>query len=71
MSAETITLPLADVRALVALGWELANYISETDKSTTGSIYGIEYAHKTISCVASLLPREFRGVPHGNGPWDN
>lgn len=57
MPAETITLPLADVRDLVQLGWELTNYISETDKSATGSIYGIEHAHKTIARVASVLPR--------------
>lgn len=49
---ETITLPLADVRALVKLGRELTNYIYETDKSATGSIYGIEHAHKTIARVA-------------------
>lgn len=60
MDQETITLPLADVRALVALGWELTNYISEADKSATGSIYGIEHAHKTIARVGSALPREKR-----------
>lgn len=58
MNADTITLPLADVRALVQLGWELTNHISETDKSATGSIYGIEHAHKTIAKVAVLVPRE-------------
>lgn len=55
-----VTLPIEDVRALVKLGWELTNYISETDKSATGSIYGIEHAHKTIARVASMLPAEQR-----------
>lgn len=58
MPPETVTLPLADVRALVALGFELTEHIAETDKSATGSIYGIEHAHKTIARVASALPRE-------------
>lgn len=52
----TITLPLAEVRALVKLGWELAQYIRDTDTSATGSVYGMEYAHKTIARVAMLLP---------------
>jgi hypothetical protein len=45
--SDTITLPLADVAALVKLAWELTRHIEETDKSATGSIYGIEYADKT------------------------
>lgn len=57
MNAETITLPVADVAALVQLAWELTRHISETDQSATGSIYGIEYAHKTIAKVAVRLPR--------------
>lgn len=55
MNRETITLPLADVQALVKLGWELTNYISQTDQSATGSIYGIEHAHKAIARVAVLI----------------
>lgn len=46
----------ADVRTLVQLGFELTNYISETDKSATGSIYGIEYAHKTLARIAAKQP---------------
>lgn len=65
MDAETITLPLADVRALVALAWEQTRYIEANDKSATGSIYGIEYADKTTARVASALPRE----KHKRGPW--
>lgn len=64
---ETITLPLADVRALVKLAWEQTRYIEETDKSATGSIYGIEYADKTIARVAAKLPGMF---PAGwSGPF--
>jgi hypothetical protein len=55
--SDTITLPLADVAALVKLAWELTRHIEETDKSATGSIYGIEYADKTIAKVAVQLER--------------
>jgi hypothetical protein len=54
---ETIALPLADVAALVKLAWEQTRYIEATDRSATGSIYGIEYADKTIARVAVKLPR--------------
>lgn len=56
MNDPTITLPLSEVKALVQLGWELTNYIPETDNSATGSIYGIQYAHETIAKVAVKLP---------------
>lgn len=52
----TVTLPLADLKALVDLAREQTRYIEETDKSATGSIYGIEYADKTIARVAVQLP---------------
>lgn len=52
----TITLPLDEVRALVKLAQEQTRYIEETDKSLTGSIYGIEYADKTIAKIAAKLP---------------
>lgn len=65
MNTPTITLPLADVRALVKLGWELTRHISETDTSATGSIYGIEYAHKTIAKVAAVLPPDARQKGEG------
>lgn len=52
----TITLPLYEVRALVALANELTRHIEATDKSATGSIYGIEYADRTIVGVSVLLP---------------
>jgi hypothetical protein len=55
--SDTITLPLADVAALVKLAWELTRHIEETDKSATGSIYGIEYADKTIAKVSVQLER--------------
>jgi hypothetical protein len=54
---QTITLPLADVKALVVLAWELTRYVEENDRSATGSIYGIEYADKTTARVAAKLPR--------------
>lgn len=53
---DTITLPLEDVRKLVALAWDQTRYIEATDKSATGSVYGIEYADKTIAKVATQLP---------------
>lgn len=62
MDAETITLPLADVAALVRLGWEMAEHIQDTDRSATGSIYGIEYAHKTIARVAVKIPATHRPI---------
>lgn len=54
----TITLPLSDVQALVELAWEQSHYISDTDQSATGSVYGLEYAHKTIARVAAQLPKQ-------------
>lgn len=56
MSAETITLPLADLVALVRLAQDQTRHIEATDASATGSIYGIEYADKTIAKVAVRLP---------------
>ena len=51
-----ISLPVADVLALVQLAQELTRYVEATDTSATGSIYGIEYADKTIARVAVRLP---------------
>jgi hypothetical protein len=65
MPDETITLPVSDVAALVRLGWELTRYINETDTSATGSIYGIEHAHKTIAKVAARLPIKTNGTKPG------
>lgn len=56
MNDTTITLPLADVVALVLLAQEQTRWIEEHDRSATGSIYGIEYADKTIARVAVQLP---------------
>jgi hypothetical protein len=53
---QNISLPAADVAALVKLAWEQTRYIEATDNSATGSIYGIEYADKTIARVAVRLP---------------
>lgn len=55
---DTIRLHLADVRALVKLAWEMSNHIAETDQSATGSICGVEFAHRTIARVAAKLPVE-------------
>ncbi len=56
MKIDTVTLPVGDVAALVQLAWELTRHISQTDQSATGSIYGIEFAHKTIARVAVQMP---------------
>ena len=56
-AAHTITLPIADVAKLVRLAQELVRYIEDTDTSATGSIYGIEYADKTIAKIAAQLPQ--------------
>lgn len=52
----TITLPLHELTALVRLAQEQTRYIKEMDRSLTGSIYGIEYADKTIAKIAVRLP---------------
>lgn len=55
-SENAITLPLDELTALVRLAQEQTRYIEEMDRSLTGSIYGIEYADKTIAKVAVRLP---------------
>lgn len=50
-----IHVPREDLAALVRVAQEQTRYIEQTDKSATGSIYGIEYADKTIAKVAVRL----------------
>ncbi len=55
-----VVLPLKDVRELVLLAQSITRYVEAKDKTVTGSIYGIEYADKTIARVASKLPQSKR-----------
>ena len=50
-----IAVPIDDLQKLVKLAQEQTRYIEANDKSTTGSIYGIEYADKTIAKIAIRL----------------
>jgi hypothetical protein len=59
--ADVITLPRADVVALVKLAQEQTRYIEATDTSATGSIYGIEYADRTTAKVAALCAQSKDG----------
>ena len=51
-----VTLPRADVEAVLRAVCELARYVEATDQSATGSRDGIEYIDKACARLWTLLP---------------